>query len=139
MWGEKRKERKGLCVRPKLSLGMWAFAFGPFSSQPWSFTRILEFAVNAGYDGVEVNGFRPHLHPEDYTSHAARRTLQSELKGFGLGVSGFAPDFTAVPPAIVDTAQYVEVVKRYADFCHVLGTDTLRVDTVSKPEAQDLI
>ena len=47
--------------RPKLSLGSWAFTFGPFSNDPWPFSRVLEFIAEAGYDGVEINGFRPIL------------------------------------------------------------------------------
>jgi sugar phosphate isomerase/epimerase len=44
---------------PKLSLGSWAFSFGPFSENPWPFSSVLQFIADAGYDGVEINGFRP--------------------------------------------------------------------------------
>ena len=53
---------------PKISLGSWAFSFGPFESDPWSFSQVSEYASEAGYDGIEINGFRPHPHPDDYDS-----------------------------------------------------------------------
>ena len=34
---------------PKFSLGSWAFSFGPFQSDPWSFERFLGYAAGAGY------------------------------------------------------------------------------------------
>ena len=32
---------------PKLSLGSWAFSFGPFASAPWSFDRLCAYAASA--------------------------------------------------------------------------------------------
>ena len=42
--------------RPKFSIGSWAFSFGPFESNPWSFQKFMEYAAEAGYDGIEING-----------------------------------------------------------------------------------
>ena len=119
--------------RPKLSLGSWAFSFGPFSNDPWPFSRVLAFAAQAGYDGVEINGFRPHPHPEDYDTDAKCKDLVREIEGYGLGISGYAPDFTEVPPAEVDPAAYLKVFRRCLDFCNRCGISTLRVDSVSPP------
>ena len=60
--------------KPKISLGSWAFSFGPFSNAPWSFSQVLEFTAQAGYDGVEINGFRPHPHPETMTQPQSARS-----------------------------------------------------------------
>ena len=71
--------------RPKLSLGSWAFTFGPFSRDPWPFSRVLKFIAEAGYDGVEINGFRPHPHPDDYDTAAKCNELLNEIEDMGWG------------------------------------------------------
>lgn len=118
---------------PKISLGSWAFSFGPFESAPWSFDRVIEFASDTGYDGVEINGFRPHPHPDDYDTPAKCQALMKKLGDRGLGVSAYAPDFTSAPPAEVEAGQYLTVLEPCLRFCEDCGIDTLRVDTVSPP------
>ena len=120
---------------PKLSLGSWAFTFGPFSKDPWSFPRVLQFIAEAGYDGVEINGFRPHPHPDDYDTPEKCRVLVKQIEEFGLGISGYAPDFSEVPPAVEETQVYLRTFGKCLDFCGNCGILALRVDTVSPPEA----
>ena len=121
-------------MNPKITIGSWAFAFGPFSNDPWDFSRILQYASNAGYDGVEINGFFPHPNPINYDSSVKRKNLRKEIESYNLGISGYAPDFTSAPPAIVEKEKYVDLVKKYVQFSKDIGTDILRVDTVSPPE-----
>jgi sugar phosphate isomerase/epimerase len=121
--------------RPKLSLGSWAFSFGPFSNEPWPFSRVLEFIAEAGYDGVEINGFRPHPHPDEYDTPAKCKELVNKIEGYGLGISGYAPPFGDVPPAQVDTETYLRAFRKSLIFCENCGIGTLRIDTVSLPEA----
>jgi sugar phosphate isomerase/epimerase len=121
-------------VNPKISIGSWAFAFGPFAKDPWSFSRILKYASESGYDGVEINGFLPHPVPEIYDTPAKRKKLLKEIESYGLGISGYAPDFTKVPPAIVEGNDYLELIKKYIEFSKDLEIKTLRVDTISPPE-----
>ena len=118
---------------PKLSIGSWAFSFGPFENNPWSFSRLIKWAADAGYDGVEINGFHPHPHPDIYDTPEKCRELKAEIEGLGLGISGYAPDFHAVPPAEVPTEQYMAVVNKCLAFCNHMGIGILRVDTVSPP------
>ena len=120
--------------RPKLALGSWAFTFGPFSKDPWPFSGVLGFIAEAGYDGVEINGFRPHPHPEDYNTATKCRELVNEIEGYGLGISGYAPPFGDVPPSEVDAESYLRVFRKSLDFCENCSIGTLRVDTVSPPE-----
>ena len=89
---------------PKMSFGSWAFSFGPFADDPWPFSRLLKYAADAGFDGIEINGFRPHPHPDDYDTPAKCSELVREIEGLGLGISGYAPDFTETPPDQVDTS-----------------------------------
>ena len=124
--------------RPKLSLGSWAFTFGPFSNDPWPFSRVLEFIAEAGYDGVEINGFRPHPHPDDYDTAAKCKELVNEIERYGLGISGYAPPFGDVPPAEVDSETYLRAFRKSLNFCENCGIGTLRIDTVSLPETMPL-
>lgn len=118
---------------PKLSIGSWAFAFGPFAAEPWPFSKVLRYAKEAGYEGIEINGFFPHPVPEMYDTPAKRQQLLAEIEYSGLGVSAYAPDFSLAPPATAKNADYIELFKRYAEFARALGTDTIRVDTAVPP------
>lgn len=122
---------------PKISLGSWAFSFGPFAKNPWPFSRVLKYAADVGFDGVELNGFRPHPHPDDYNTAAKCVELKNEIEGLGLGISGYAPDFRDVPPALAETESYLEVVRKCLFFCEQLGIETIRVDSVSPPDELD--
>jgi sugar phosphate isomerase/epimerase len=119
---------------PKFSLGSWAFSFGPFESDPWSFDRFVEYAADAGYDGLEINGFRPHPHPQDFDTTEKRTELRKRIEGAGLGISGYAPDFRDVPPAECDTAAYLAELEPMLSFMKDLGIEILRVDSVSPPD-----
>lgn len=120
-------------MNPKISIGSWAFAFGPFASDPWPFDRIVRYAASTGYDGIEINGFAPHPTPDSHPTAASRQALLDEIQSHGLGLSGYAPDFTAVPPDRCRQEDYLALLQRYIEFCADLGIDTIRVDTVSPP------
>jgi Sugar phosphate isomerases/epimerases len=121
----------GLTV-PKISLGSWAFSFGPFEKNPWGFDRVCEYAAANGYDGVEINGFRPHPHDEDFTSTSVA-DLRSRIAGLGLGISGYAPDLRTTPPAEVPEAVYLARMASIAKFCEAMEISTVRVDTITRP------
>ena len=118
---------------PRISVGTWAFAFGPYQGDPWSFRRVCEYAAEVGYDGVEINGFRPHPHPDDFIGGKGLGELRSLLIGLGLGVSGYAPDFHHVPPARVPAAAYLAEIDKARAVCEALEIPLLRVDTVTAP------
>jgi len=120
-------------ILPKFSLGSWAFSFGPFENNPWSFSDFIKYTANAGYDGVEINGFHPHPHPDVYNTAEKCAELKNEISGLGLGISGYAPDFHDVPPAEVPVENYLKVLKKCLTFCSHMDISILRVDTVSPP------
>ena len=120
-------------TQPRISLGSWAFSFGPFEQAPWSFPRVLEFCAEAGYDGVEINGFRPHPHPDDYDTPAKCAALVRRIESHGLGISGYAPAFAEAPPSEVPSEDYLSLFRKCLAFCGDCGISTLRVDTVSPP------
>lgn len=119
---------------PRLSFGSWAFAFGPYSGDPWSFQRICSFLAEAGYDGIEINGFRPHPHPDDFNSDVKCAKLRAQVESFGLGISGFAPQMAEAPPAEAPESSYMRLIDSARAFCERMGITTMRVDSVSPPE-----
>lgn len=118
---------------PKASFGSWAFAFGPYSADPWSFQRVCQYVAEAGYDGIEINGFRPHPHQDDFNSDVKCEKLRAQIESFGLGISGFAPDMTPAPPTVTSEAAYLRLIDAARAFCERMGITTLRVDSVSPP------
>jgi sugar phosphate isomerase/epimerase len=122
---------------PKLSFGSWAFAFGPFEAAPWSFEQVCRYAAEAGYDGIEINGFRPHPHHADFDDDSATARLRSLIAGYGLEPAAYAPDLTSVPPRDVPRAAYLAEIDAALRFCERMGIRILRVDTVSPPLALD--
>lgn len=118
----------------KLALGSWAFACGPLAADPWAFIKVLDYASGAQYDGIEISGFQPHPHPDDFDTPQKCRELLKAIKGRGLGVSGYAPDLTHVPPVEVPTEDYLYEIHKCLDFCTSCGIETLRVDTVNPPD-----
>jgi len=119
---------------PQIAIGSWAFSFGPFASSPWPFEKVIKYAADAGYDGIELNGFRPHPHHDDYDTPSKCAELKKKIEALGLGISGHAPDLTKVPPAVVETEEYLAMVRKCLFVCEQFGAKTMRVDTVSPPE-----
>ncbi len=118
----------------KLSIGIWAFAFGPYSAAPKSLEEILERAAEAGFDGVELSGYPPHVYPEAYSTPAAQASLRDRIDRLGLGVSGFSADLGAVSPIIPENRQaYLELFRRTLDVAAGVGSPSVRIDTGSAP------
>ncbi|MEO0337820.1 MAG: sugar phosphate isomerase/epimerase family protein [Bacteroidota bacterium] len=120
--------------RPSFSLGSWAFSFGPFESNPWSFDQFLAYTAAAGYDGIEINGFHPHPHPDVYDTKEKCAILKKQIGDLGLGISGYAPDFRHVPAAVVPKADHLAAIDKALAFCNNMEITVLRVDTISPPE-----
>lgn len=122
---------------PRLAFGSWAFAFGPFESAPWSFERVCRYVAEAGYQGIEINGFRPHPHDEDHRTTESCAPLRDLLDELGLEISGYAPDFRTTPPADSPIDSYLDRVESTLDFCSRMGIGTLRTDAISPPGPMD--
>ncbi len=120
--------------RPNFSIGSWAFSFGPFEKDPWSFDEFMLYAIEAGYEGIEINGFHPHPHPDVYDTKAKCQALKHKIEEYGLGISGYAPDFRHVPAAEVPAEDHLKAIDKALAFCNNMGITTLRVDTISPPQ-----
>src|SRR5713226_9234781 len=118
----------------KVSLGSWAFSFGPFADNPIPFEKTVKRLSEAGYDGIEICGFPPHVTLDKYPSKESRRNLVRFLGDHKLGVSGYAADFTSVNPVVGGNKQkYLDVFKRNVERCADIGSANIRVDSIAAP------
>ncbi len=122
----------------KLSIGTWAYAFGPYQNNPVPLTTVIRRLGELGFDGVEIGAFRPHLHPEDFPMDRDRERVRNLIRASGLEVSGMAADFWFAPGPGTDEAQkgdlYLNLFKKNLQLALDLGSPGIRVDTVSPPE-----
>jgi len=122
----------------KISLGSWAFSFGPYASHPIPFDRIVRRLASAGYDGIEVCGFPPHITLQDHPDAASRRQVTDLLRHNGLGVSGYSANFSSVNPCVRENrARYLDLFRRNLEMCVDLGSPVIRVDAGSAPGSID--
>lgn len=118
----------------KISLGTWSFSFGPYADDPISWDRTIKRAAAAGYDGVEICGFSPHITLEDYPTAQSRRVVPGQLRDLNLGVSGYSADFTTVnPTAEANKQKHLDLFQRNIEMCVDLGSPLIRVDSGTAP------
>ncbi len=118
----------------KVSLGSWAFSFGPFADNPIPFEKTVRRLSEAGYDGIEICGFPPHITFDRYPTKESRQALVRFLRDNRLGVSGYAADFTSVNPVMPGNKQtYLDLVRRNVEMCVDIGSPSIRVDSVAAP------
>jgi sugar phosphate isomerase/epimerase len=122
----------------KVSLGSWAFSFGPFADNPIPFEKTVKRLSEAGYDGIEICGFPPHVTLDQYPTKESRQKLVRFLKDNKLGVSGYAADFTGVNPVVAGNKQkYLDLFRRNVEMCADIGSPNIRVDSVGAPGSID--
>jgi sugar phosphate isomerase/epimerase len=122
----------------RVSLGSWAFSFGPYADHPVPFEQAVQRLAQAGYDGVEISGFSPHISLDRYPTSESRREVAGLLADCGLGVSGYSPDYSEVNPCGEgNRTRYLELFQRYLDLCSDLSIPVIRVDSGSAPGSLD--
>jgi sugar phosphate isomerase/epimerase len=118
----------------KISLGSWAFSFGPFADNPIPFEKTVKRLSDAGYDGIEICGFPPQVTLDKYPSAESRKQLVRFLQDHRLGVSGYAADFTSVNPVAPGNKQkYLDLFRRNTQMCVDIGSPSIRVDSIAAP------
>lgn len=118
----------------KFSMGAWSFAFGPYAADPKPLDEIAQRLAKAGYDGIELSGFPPHVTPEKYDTPAARSELRRFLADLGLGISGYSADLGAINPTTAENhTAYVDQFKQLLELCAEIGSPMIRFDTGTAP------
>ena len=118
----------------KISLGSWAFSFGPYAEHPVPFETIARRCSETGYDGIEICGFPPHITLEAFPSTQSRKEVAALLFDLGLGISGYSADLSEVNPVSPDNHdQYLELFRRNVGMCADLGSPMIRVDSGAAP------
>lgn len=116
----------------KVSFGSWAFTFGPYARRPLPLTDVVRMTAAAGFDGIEIGGFPPHLTLN--SSHSERRELRTLLDSLGQSVSAYAPDFTMVNPLMrANAAKYLDTFSRALALSLEIQSPAIRVDTIAAP------
>ena len=121
--------------RIRLSIGSWAYCFGPYKDNPVPFDTVIEKLGKLGFDGVELGGFPPHPHPAEFDTKKKRAELKKKVAGCGLEFSGLAADLWSCP--IIpqpDDSKWMSTFEANLEFACDLGIDCVRVDTVSPPD-----
>ena len=122
----------------KISLGSWAFSFGPYAGKPVAIEKIAERLSSAGYDGIEICGFPPHVTLQSHPTLASRKALVGYLRDLNLEVSGYAADFTLANPVTKGNEnKYLELFKQNLDLVVGIESPTIRVDSVAAPGSLD--
>ena len=118
----------------KISLGSWAFSFGPYAADPVPFDAIVKRLSKAGYDGIELCGFPPHVTLEKYSTRESRRELKQFLDDYHLGISGYAADFSSCNPTDAgNESRYLDLFSRNVELTRDIESPAIRVDTVAAP------
>jgi sugar phosphate isomerase/epimerase len=118
----------------KISLGAWAFSFGPYAEHPISFHTIARRCAETGYNGIEICGFPPQVTLEDWATPRSRAELTSFLSDLGLGISGYSADLSEINPVSSDNHnQYLELFRRNIAMCADIGSPMIRVDSGAAP------
>lgn len=118
----------------KLSMGSWSFTFGPYSAEPKPLEEVARRLASAGYDGIELNGYPPHVTLERYPGPPARAGLRAMLADLGLGISGYSSDLGAHSPTVPGNRKgYLEEFRRQVELCHDIGSPMIRVDSSTAP------
>lgn len=122
----------------RLSIGSWAYCFGPYKDNPVPFDTVTRELGRLGFDGVELGGFSPHPSPAQFDTKAKRAELKRRVADDGLEFSGLAADLWSCPIIPVeDNSKWMSAFEQNLEFASDLGIDCIRVDSVSPPDIFD--
>jgi len=124
----------------RISIGSWAYAIGPYQSNPVPWEQVTEKLSELNFDGVELGGFSPHPNPDDMPDKQQRLACKERLKSLGLEFSGLAANLWS--QHLIDTednAPYLAEFQKNVQFCIDLDIPAIRVDTVQPPTIFDTV
>ena len=110
--------------RIRLSIGSWAYCFGPYKDNPVPFDTVIDKLGSLGFDGVELGGFPPHPHPAQFDTKAKRAELKKKVSDHGLEFSGLAADLWLCPIIpLPDNSKWMSAFEQNLEFACDLGID----------------
>ncbi len=119
----------------KLSIGSWAYCFGPYQDNPVDFVTVVETLGRLGMDGIEFGAFPPHPNPDSHNTAAKRRRLGELVHSHGLEFSALAANLWMHKlPSVADSGPFVAEFAKNVLFAEDLGIDCIRVDTLEPPD-----
>jgi len=119
----------------KISIGSWAYCFGPYLNDPVPFHTVLHKLQDLGLDGVELGGFPPHPSPYSHATRESRQKLRKEVADHGLAFSGLAADLWKHKViSVADSGPFIAEFARNIFFAEDLGIDLIRIDTLEAPD-----
>jgi sugar phosphate isomerase/epimerase len=119
----------------KISIGSWAYCFGPYKDSPVDFHTVLSKLEDLGLDGVELGGFPPHPSPDSHASREKRQSLRREVEDHGLEFSGLAANLWMHKlVSVTDSGPMVAEFAKNLFFAEDLGIDCIRIDTLEPPD-----
>ncbi|MDE3180345.1 MAG: sugar phosphate isomerase/epimerase [Acidobacteriota bacterium] len=119
----------------KISIGSWAYCFGPYQQNPVPFETVIKKLGDLNFDGVELGGFPPHPSPAQLDTKEKRAELKKKVAGEGLAFSGLAADLWSFPIVTQhDNSKWMSAFESNLEFANDLGIDCIRVDSVSPPD-----
>ena len=121
-------------AKPKISIGSWAYAIGPYADHPVPLNDVVTRLSELGFDGIELGGFKPHGHPDLYSTKDDRKKLLHLLEKYNLRVSAYVADLWGYPFAGGDpklVKAYEDMYDKSLEFCIDCGFEKIRVDTVT--------
>ena len=119
-------------MRRKLSVGTWAYCFGPYEDAPIPLETVLDGIAELGFDGVSLGGFKPHAHPDLYPSPGDRKRLIGMIAERGLEVVEYGSDLWSLD-SLTQNAAYLELFRKFADMAADCGFGMVRVDSGHPP------
>jgi sugar phosphate isomerase/epimerase len=115
-------------MNPKMAIGTWAWVFGPYARNPAPLADVLREVKQIGYDGVELTG-KPHAHPDDLATPAARAAFRRLFEDVGLEIASLGGPVGGGSPFQVERDAWLESSRRYVDLCAATGIPALRVSS----------
>jgi sugar phosphate isomerase/epimerase len=116
----------------KVSVGSWAYCFGPYLGHPIPLDTVLEGLARMRCDGISLGGFKPHAHPDLYPTKADRKRLVRHIHDCGLEVAEYGTNLWTIDSLAYPEA-YLALYRRFLDFAVDCGFTMTRVDSGHPP------
>jgi sugar phosphate isomerase/epimerase len=114
--------------RIAMKVGLYSITYGGvwYKGRALTVEEVFERAKRLGFDGVEIDGKRPHGFPLDW-DESRRRTIRKMAKDMGLEIVGVAGNNNFVSPFDEDREMELLMLAEQVRLCADLGGKVVRV------------